>query len=316
MNESKKNTRTEWIDTDDAPELTDDFFEEADEYYGNTLIRRGRASAQKRAVKKRISVHLSADVIGRFCPTGSNGIHLKNYLSEHFHHARRPPRIRRSDPRRGLADHMAARAHSRALGCVAIVRGVSDSVGTYTDRLDACAARSEPRRSARFIATDCRRAEIVDEGSHYARPRGAWLIYRCPRNGRCARAGGVGGDSVSGQRCIGRYQRRLVMRRGDFVDWRLWRDSGRLGVEFQICVSGCDARRRADGLVRNRDGFCARGCVDHIGQFELVGHCVFSAARPFCRLGTESAVVELAALIADARRLFYFRDCRDGAASV
>src|SRR5260364_403708 len=63
------------------------------------------------------------------------------------------------------------------------------------------------------------------------------------------RAGGVGGDSVSGQRCIGRYQRRLVIRRGDFVDWRLWRDSGRLGVEFQICVSGCDARRRADGLV-------------------------------------------------------------------
>src|SRR5260363_174096 len=70
MNESKKNTRTEWIDPDDAPELTDDFFEEADEYYGNTLIRRGRASAQKRAVKKRISVHLSADVIGRFCAAG------------------------------------------------------------------------------------------------------------------------------------------------------------------------------------------------------------------------------------------------------
>src|SRR5260363_20900 len=42
----------------------------------------------------------------------------------------------------------------------------------------------------------------------------------------------------------------------------------------------------------------------HIGQFELVGHCVFSAARPFCRLGTESAVVELAALIADAGVFF------------
>src|SRR5260363_131835 len=58
----------------------------------------------------------------------------------------------------------------------------------------------------------------VRHGPNRVGPRGAWLIYRCPRNGRCARAGGVGGDSVSGQRCIGRYQRRLVIRRGDFVD--------------------------------------------------------------------------------------------------
>ncbi|WP_042687812.1 BrnA antitoxin family protein [Candidatus Glomeribacter gigasporarum] len=88
MNESKKNTRTEWIDPDDAPELTDDFFEEADEYYGNTLIRRGRASAQKRAVKKRISVHLSADVIGRFCAAGPDwearmNTVLSNWLKRH-----------------------------------------------------------------------------------------------------------------------------------------------------------------------------------------------------------------------------------------
>src|SRR5260364_127257 len=88
MNESKKNTRTEWIDPDDAPELTDDFFEEADEYYGNTLIRRGRASAQKRAVKKRISVHLTADVIGRFCAAGPDwearmNTVLSNWLKRH-----------------------------------------------------------------------------------------------------------------------------------------------------------------------------------------------------------------------------------------
>src|SRR5260364_369470 len=85
---SKANTRTEWIDPDDAPELTDDFFEEADEYYGNTLIRRGRASAQKRAVKKRISVHLSADVIGRFCAAGPDwearmNTVLSNWLKRH-----------------------------------------------------------------------------------------------------------------------------------------------------------------------------------------------------------------------------------------
>src|SRR5260363_239889 len=60
----------------------------ADEYYGNTLIRRGRASAQKRAVKKRISVHLSADVIGRFCAAGPDwearmNTVLSNWLKRH-----------------------------------------------------------------------------------------------------------------------------------------------------------------------------------------------------------------------------------------
>ncbi|MEO5368824.1 MAG: BrnA antitoxin family protein [Magnetococcus sp. DMHC-1] len=42
MNGNTPNTATEWIDPDDAPELTDAFFEEADEYMGNQLIRRGR----------------------------------------------------------------------------------------------------------------------------------------------------------------------------------------------------------------------------------------------------------------------------------
>ncbi|MBF0296817.1 MAG: hypothetical protein HQL96_16660 [Magnetococcales bacterium] len=44
MNENKANMEAEWIDPDDAPELTDAFFEEADEYIGDRLIRRGRPS--------------------------------------------------------------------------------------------------------------------------------------------------------------------------------------------------------------------------------------------------------------------------------
>ncbi|MBF0160434.1 MAG: hypothetical protein HQL58_13040 [Magnetococcales bacterium] len=44
MNENKQNTDTVWVDPDDAPELTDEFFERADEYIGERLIRSGRDS--------------------------------------------------------------------------------------------------------------------------------------------------------------------------------------------------------------------------------------------------------------------------------
>ena len=33
---------TAWVDPDDAPELDDEFFERADEYLGESLVRRGR----------------------------------------------------------------------------------------------------------------------------------------------------------------------------------------------------------------------------------------------------------------------------------
>lgn len=42
MNGNKLDTATEWIDPDGAPELTDAFFEKADEYMGEKLVRRGR----------------------------------------------------------------------------------------------------------------------------------------------------------------------------------------------------------------------------------------------------------------------------------
>ena len=32
----------EWVDPDDAHELDDDFFERADEYLGESLVKRGR----------------------------------------------------------------------------------------------------------------------------------------------------------------------------------------------------------------------------------------------------------------------------------
>ena len=66
MNENAPNMVTEWIDPDDAPELTDAFFAEADEYMGNILIRRG----QPPAGEERISTTFDTDVISAFRATG------------------------------------------------------------------------------------------------------------------------------------------------------------------------------------------------------------------------------------------------------
>ena len=55
---------TNWIDEDDAPELTDAFFEQADEYNNGVLIKRGFASKE--------IVNLDSDIIAIFKATGEN----------------------------------------------------------------------------------------------------------------------------------------------------------------------------------------------------------------------------------------------------
>ncbi len=68
MSENRKSTHTDWIDPDDAPEITDNFFEQADEYHGDRLIRRGRPKVQ--ITKKHTTIRLSQDVLDRFRATG------------------------------------------------------------------------------------------------------------------------------------------------------------------------------------------------------------------------------------------------------
>lgn len=41
MTESAKNTGATWTDPDDAPELEDEFFQQADQYDGVVLVKRG-----------------------------------------------------------------------------------------------------------------------------------------------------------------------------------------------------------------------------------------------------------------------------------
>lgn len=61
MTAKKPSTRSTWVDPDDAPELTEKFFETADQYVGDKLVKRGRprSASPKQAVKLR----LDADVL-------------------------------------------------------------------------------------------------------------------------------------------------------------------------------------------------------------------------------------------------------------
>jgi len=68
MQEKKSVGESDWIDPDDAPELTDEYFERADQYEGEKLIRRGRPLAPNR--KQSISLRIDGDVLERFKADG------------------------------------------------------------------------------------------------------------------------------------------------------------------------------------------------------------------------------------------------------
>jgi len=86
MNANKHATPTDWIDADDAPELTDEFFERADEYVGDKLVRRGRPKAG--SPKVALTVRYDADVVEAFKATGKGwqtrmNAALKEWLKTH-----------------------------------------------------------------------------------------------------------------------------------------------------------------------------------------------------------------------------------------
>ncbi len=59
---------TGWIDPEEAPPLTDEFFEIADEYVGDKLVRRGRTRVD--SPKQSLTVRYDADVVAAFKATG------------------------------------------------------------------------------------------------------------------------------------------------------------------------------------------------------------------------------------------------------
>lgn len=64
MKRKKNAGSTEWVNPDDAPELTEEFFQRADVYIGDKLIRRGRPPKDR--PKEAIKLRLSPDVLDHF----------------------------------------------------------------------------------------------------------------------------------------------------------------------------------------------------------------------------------------------------------
>ena len=68
MPASKRNTKAVWVDPDDAPELTDEWFETADVHENGRLISRGRPKSD--STKKAISLRIDEDVLDKFKADG------------------------------------------------------------------------------------------------------------------------------------------------------------------------------------------------------------------------------------------------------
>jgi uncharacterized protein (DUF4415 family) len=87
MTVSKRTMQTERVDPDDAPELTDEFFEQADEYVGDRLVRRGRGRPVG-SHKTATTIRLDDDVLEAFKATGRGwqtrvNAALKDWLATH-----------------------------------------------------------------------------------------------------------------------------------------------------------------------------------------------------------------------------------------
>jgi len=67
MSGSRDVSKTAWVDPDDAPELDDAWFDKADHYRGETLIRRGRPRGSD---KVSTTIRFDADVLAAFKKDG------------------------------------------------------------------------------------------------------------------------------------------------------------------------------------------------------------------------------------------------------
>lgn len=65
MQKSKDSGKRKWKDSNDAPELTNEFFRSADIYRGEKLLRRGRPPLGERP-KEAVKLRISSDVLDYF----------------------------------------------------------------------------------------------------------------------------------------------------------------------------------------------------------------------------------------------------------
>ena len=60
----------DWTDPDDAPELTAELRDKAEEFHGDAFVRRGRGRPKSDATKEQISVRLDQDVLAKLRKAG------------------------------------------------------------------------------------------------------------------------------------------------------------------------------------------------------------------------------------------------------
>jgi uncharacterized protein (DUF4415 family) len=68
MSRKKNESASKWVDPDDAPELTEEWFETAEIWHGDKLIRPGRP--KKAAPKEAVNIRLDPDVLAHYRATG------------------------------------------------------------------------------------------------------------------------------------------------------------------------------------------------------------------------------------------------------
>lgn len=90
MKAKDNDTKTTWVDPDDAPELTEAWFEAAHQYQGDTLVKRGRGRPPIPESERKVSVKIRYDqeVVEAFRQTGKGwqtrmNQALRQYLKEH-----------------------------------------------------------------------------------------------------------------------------------------------------------------------------------------------------------------------------------------
>lgn len=68
MSGNKQDTESTWVDPDDVPELTDEWFQKADQYRNGVLVKRGRRPLDN--PKQAISLRVDADVLEKYKSEG------------------------------------------------------------------------------------------------------------------------------------------------------------------------------------------------------------------------------------------------------
>lgn len=70
MAEKKPSGLVDWVDPDDAPELTAELLSQAEVFQGDIFVRRGRGRLKAEVVKQLISVRLDPDIVAKLREAG------------------------------------------------------------------------------------------------------------------------------------------------------------------------------------------------------------------------------------------------------